>query len=308
MDYLPDGAIEFKKANNQVLQYTASINDQIYSEYHRTNGITAFKFVNAQGSHYYTRVPEGMISLVDLINRSYIHYVTENLKLKTPGLWMISAVQYMPIVGQVAGYILRIISVCGACLYPLALSLLFPIFMYLIVLDKEQKMLEMMKMNGMKMLHYWGITYIFCMIITFMTYIVFVLFGIFALKLDFFDQTNLGLMVTSSLRGTGTWQCPVLLSTSASVLARRDKPLCANDFSHPTLGPGAGAPLRAWPWAHREARTLVQTHISSYVTGSSSYCSDGAWPRYPSPSSSQCSSQRPDQQPSLATCSLSCRR
>ena len=57
----------------------------------------------------------------------------------------------MPIMGGDKGFLLRIISVTGASLYPLALSLLLPIFMYVIVLEKEEKLLGMMKMNGMRM-------------------------------------------------------------------------------------------------------------------------------------------------------------
>ena len=57
----------------------------------------------------------------------------------------------MPFVGEDKGYILRLISVMGATLYPIALSLLLPIFMNIMVLEKENKLLEMMKMNGMKM-------------------------------------------------------------------------------------------------------------------------------------------------------------
>lgn len=132
------------------------------------------------------RVAEGMVSLVDLINRSYIKYVTSKLEKKTGGIWLISGIEYMPIVGQVSGYILRIISLLGSCMYPLALSLLFPIFMYLIVLDKETKMMEMMKMNGMRMLHYWVITVVFCFIITLLTNFIFLMGGVFFLDLDFF--------------------------------------------------------------------------------------------------------------------------
>lgn len=57
----------------------------------------------------------------------------------------------MPLVGEDKAFIMRIISITGASLYPIALSLLLPIFMYVIVLEKEEKLLEMMKMNGMRM-------------------------------------------------------------------------------------------------------------------------------------------------------------
>lgn len=75
----------------------------------------------------------------------------------------------MPMVGEDMGYILRMVSITGASLYPLSLSLLLPIFMYIIVLEKEEKLLEMMKMNGMKMKDYWFMTYVFCIIISVLT-------------------------------------------------------------------------------------------------------------------------------------------
>ncbi len=100
----------------------------------------------------------------------------------------------MPIVGEDKGFILRIISVTGASLYPLALSLLLPIFMYVIVLEKEEKLLEMMKMNGMRMREYWLMTFLFCMMISFLTFLLFFLFGFFLLELDFFTDTNAGIL------------------------------------------------------------------------------------------------------------------
>ena len=100
-----------------------------------------------------------MLSLMDLVSRSYLRTIN-------PEVYLISGVQYMPVIGEDKGFILRIISVTGASLYPLALSLLLPIFMYVIVLEKEEKLLEMMKMNGMRMREYWLMTFIFSFVIT----------------------------------------------------------------------------------------------------------------------------------------------
>jgi len=96
----------------------------------------------------------------------------------------------MPVEGADRSFILRIISVIGSSLYPFALSLLLPIFMYAIVLEKEEKLLEMMKMNGMNMREYWLMTFIFSFIITILTFLLFFLFGYFILELDFFTGTS----------------------------------------------------------------------------------------------------------------------
>jgi len=79
----------------------------------------------------------------------------------------------MPIVGDDKTFIIRLISMTGATLYPLALSLLLPIFMYVIVLEKEEKLLEMMKMNGMRMKNYWIVNFLFSFIITIITFLFF---------------------------------------------------------------------------------------------------------------------------------------
>ena len=92
----------------------------------------------------------------------------------------------MPLVGADKAFIMRLISITGASLYPLALSLLLPIFMYVIVLEKEEKLLEMMKMNGMRMKDYWIMTFLFSLLITTITYTVFYLFGYYILELSFF--------------------------------------------------------------------------------------------------------------------------
>jgi hypothetical protein len=50
-------------------------------------------------------------------------------------------------------------------MYPLALSLNLPIFLYILVLEKENKLVNMMKMNGLKIYNYWIVNIIFFMFI-----------------------------------------------------------------------------------------------------------------------------------------------
>lgn len=62
----------------------------------------------------------------------------------------------MPVTNEDSrGFVESIINLAGASLYPLSLSLLFPVFMYSIVLEKEDKLIEMMKMNGLRIVNYW---------------------------------------------------------------------------------------------------------------------------------------------------------
>ena len=71
----------------------------------------------------------------------------------------------------------------GASLYPIALSLLLPVFMYAIVLEKEEKLQDFMKMNGMKISNYWIVNFLFNLMIYVFTVGIFLCFGAIVLKL-----------------------------------------------------------------------------------------------------------------------------
>ncbi|KAL4456247.1 hypothetical protein ABPG74_014208 [Tetrahymena malaccensis] len=189
LDIIPDGAVQFQEASKDKLVYKVQINDLRIPEYHRNNGITKYRFKldNMEQPVSELRVAEGQISLIDLISRAYLQTFNENV-------WLVSGIQYMPLVGEDKAFIMRIISITGASLYPLALSLLLPIFMYVIVLEKEEKLLEMMKMNGMRMKDYWLMTFLFSLTLTVLTYTLFYLFGYFILGLSFFTETSLSLL------------------------------------------------------------------------------------------------------------------
>ena len=84
----------------------------------------------------------------------------------------------------------KILSMIETGLYPIALSLLLPMFMFNLVHEKEERLREIMKMSGMKMTAYWTVNYIWFAVISLLTAIVFVLFGKFVLVTNFFEETN----------------------------------------------------------------------------------------------------------------------
>lgn len=102
----------------------------------------------------------------------------------------------MPVKDQDKSWLMKIINLAGASLFPLSLSLLLPVFMYAIVLEKEEKLLEMMKMNGLKMRNYWFVTYIFNFSMYFIMIVIFFVFGYALLELSFFTETHPGILVS----------------------------------------------------------------------------------------------------------------
>ena len=90
---------------------------------------------------------------------------------------------------------MRLLNILGSTLFPLSLSLLLPVFMYAIVLEKEEKLRELMKMNGMKMSTYWGITFLYNFFIYATMVGIFFWFGNYMCELQFFYQTNIWILL-----------------------------------------------------------------------------------------------------------------
>ena len=141
-------------------------------------------------------VSDGQLSLMDLINKAYLNTID-------PQHWIMSGVQYMPTKDQNQSWLMKIRNLAGASLFPLSLSLLLPVFMYAIVLEKEERLLEMMKMNGMRMRNYWSVTYLFNFSMYFLMIAIFFIFGFLFLELSFFTETHPGLLVTLNFQDNG---------------------------------------------------------------------------------------------------------
>lgn len=181
---LPDGAVTFYEANSTHLKYKAQINDNRFMSYHRNNGITKINL----GSYSLLTITDGMLTLMDMIHQAYFRTLFKDTEILT-------LVQYMPIQLQAKAELDRLLNIMGASLYPIALSLLLPVFMYSVVLEKEEKLQDFMKMNGMKISNYWVVGFCFNFVIYAITVIIFMVFGILVVNLQFFTQTSPALLV-----------------------------------------------------------------------------------------------------------------
>jgi ABC-type multidrug transport system ATPase subunit len=189
LQILPDGAITFYNASDTNLTFKIQINDLRIPEYHRNNGVTKFSVPDPSLNRSVPtlRVPDGQLALLDLISRAYLNNINESI-------FLVSGSQFMPVSTSESALIMKIINLTGASLYPIALSLLLPVFMYAIVLEKEERLQEMMKMNGMNMTNYWLVNYLWNYLLYMVTILIFFLFGYFLLDLTFFTQTNFAIM------------------------------------------------------------------------------------------------------------------
>lgn len=89
----------------------------------------------------------------------------------------------------------RILNIIGLAVFPTCLCLGLPVFIYALVMEKETKLVETMKINGMKMKLYWSINFTFFFAIYLITATLYYLTGAYIFDLSFFYQTNLTLMI-----------------------------------------------------------------------------------------------------------------
>lgn len=127
---------------------------------------------------------------MDLVSSAYLKKVAEK-----QNVFMLSGSQPMPESITSQAIMAKIISIAGGTLYPIALSLLLPVFMHTIVLEKEERLREIMKMNGLKMKNYWFVNYLFSFLLYMATTLIFLIFGKYVLVTDFFTDTSFFVLI-----------------------------------------------------------------------------------------------------------------
>lgn len=129
---------------------------------------------------------------MDLIAKSYLSKIAGEKKV-----FLMSGSQVMPESTSSEAIMAKIISIGGGSLYPIALSLLLPVFMHTIVLEKEERLREIMKMNGLKMRNYWIVNYLVSFSLYVISTLIFIIFGKFILETDFFTDTSFSVLIIS---------------------------------------------------------------------------------------------------------------
>ncbi|XP_047049444.1 ABC transporter A family member 7-like isoform X3 [Lolium rigidum] len=139
------------------------------------NDKTAYSFIAA------LRVPR----LVNAVSNAYLKYI------RGPGVEMrLEYVKEMPKVGT--SYRFDLSSLLSALFFTWIVELLFPVMLAYLVYEKQQKLKIMMKMQGLKDVPYWMISYAYFFVLSVVYMTCFVIFGYF-IGLNFFRLNNYGI-------------------------------------------------------------------------------------------------------------------
>ena len=89
----------------------------------------------------------------------------------------------------------------SAIMLPMCLCLGMPVYMYRLVLEKEQRLTETMKINGLILHNYWIVNFLFNYLYYMITAIIYMLAGTFVFRIPVFLKTNtlIFLLITNGL-------------------------------------------------------------------------------------------------------------
>ncbi|EFA80182.1 ABC transporter A family protein [Heterostelium album PN500] len=134
---MPFSAIIFNQfsAQQQILDYQVAIDTQPIFEYGNISDPTIYLFT------------------MNLLESAYIYYVYGQEFIINSNLTQLPFEQMPPTID--------VGSLLGGLFYPFALSFLLPLFVFSIVLEKQERLRDMCLMMGLRMRNYWIVTYLF---------------------------------------------------------------------------------------------------------------------------------------------------
>ena len=149
-------------------------------------------------------------TMINMMDTAFVRYVTNVADYE-----IITWIQQLPYIEQVPEF--DIASFLSVLLYPFAISFILPVYVNAIVLEKQERLREMMKMMGLKMSYYWLTNYIWDFILYILVVIVLIVSSL-VFQLRMFTQTNFLILI---LMFVGWGNAQIALSFLLSTFFKR---------------------------------------------------------------------------------------
>jgi ABC-type multidrug transport system ATPase subunit len=173
-NFVPDATVFFHRFSGEAgIDGHVQVNSLLKTGYHRNNGVTRFSFVDASVSplgkklRNYLVPTEGYISTMNYLNNKFLKLASKG-QMKLPAINPLMSITVDS--SAILGFLDSGISALAILLFPLALSLGFPLLLFALVLEKEEKIKVLLEVNGLKTRNYWvSIVLFYFLLLTAMT-------------------------------------------------------------------------------------------------------------------------------------------
>jgi ABC-type multidrug transport system ATPase subunit len=154
------------------LRFTFAVNDHPINVYHRSNNFTRLDIGTDTPFAQVLKKDQMIVTFaqmatIDMITRAFAHQLDPTYLPNKPDLVRASNTKFggrMPRADSI-DFVL-ILHAFGVMLYPIALSLQLPIYIYLLVLEKAEKLRNHMFAHGMRLMPYYLTTFLFNLIMS----------------------------------------------------------------------------------------------------------------------------------------------
>ena len=171
------------------------MNDNYVVSYHRANNFTRlvgdFSKVQKATSFSLELIPLwGAAQMQSLIHRNFWHEaIGADQDVSQLYNWVIT----MTFPEAVSADVIQLLNLVGALLYPVALNLSLPLFLYLLVMEKQSRVKSLMEFHGMSNVSYLASNWIFFIVIYVLLATLFWIVGA-AINLEVFRATAITTM------------------------------------------------------------------------------------------------------------------
>lgn len=203
---LADGSVSFKIINttNQILEYSYSVNDNQFLSYHRANNFTRMGLpdMNIYSPTYLPGqvlliITQGRLAMMSMLNDAFMSMLFDHEKQKYGqdinwDLIGMKWTQSMPF--KVSLDDVGWLEIMGSIVYPISLTIQLPMYIYILVMEKTEKLKDIMECHGMRPLHYLVTNFLFCFFIYIVVTSFFWVTGIW-MHVKFFVETSPSLLI-----------------------------------------------------------------------------------------------------------------
>ncbi|KAH3757745.1 ABC transporter [Pelomyxa schiedti] len=195
----PDGSVKFHAINIDLhqLNYTLAVNDHAIIAYHRPNNFTRLD-INATAEElevdisYLSIIVQGRFALMSMIDDAFTAMITNTTPTTSWSFREAKWVQAMPYFKYADS--MALLEAVGTVLYPLALVLQLPIYIYILVMEKEEQLLSLMQVHGLQKPFYVIVNSVFFFFFYSVSVAFFWITGAF-LDIRLFSQTSPGTLI-----------------------------------------------------------------------------------------------------------------
>ena len=190
---LPDSSHKLVKVDQDTgVTADVQVNNILFSRYHRKNGDGLFDQVSngTKRPQQLTKVTESSIGHINLLTNMHLQSIFQDDLTN-----IFSIVSPMIDSSAFGGFINTALSLITINMFPIALCLGFPIMLFILVMEKEEKIKDLLQINGLVTTNYWVIFFAYNFIVLQITTLIFLAVGRYWIEIDFFQKSSMWIMI-----------------------------------------------------------------------------------------------------------------